>query len=192
MTRFPSFLPLLPILLVCSGLCATFAEAPRVLDLDGRPVDPFAEHEGRLTVLLFTRIDCPISNRYAPEVKRIHEAFAPRGVVFHLVYVDADETAQMIRDHIRDYGYSFTALRDPEHVLVRRAEATVTPEAAVFSADGRLVYRGRIDDWYAAFGKSRPAPTELNLRDALEAALAGRDVAVPRTKAIGCFIPDPR
>jgi len=185
-------LPVLLILLVCWGLSARSADPPRVLDLDGRSVDPFAEHEGRLTVLLFTRIDCPISNRYAPEVKRIYEAFAPRGVVFHLVYVDADETAQMIRAHIKDYGYPFTALRDPEHVLVRRAEATVTPEAAVFSAAGRLIYRGRIDDWYAAFGKSRPAPVELNLRDAQEAALAGRDIAVPRTKAIGCYIPDPR
>ena len=77
-------------------------------------------------------------------------------------------------------------------MLVRRAAATVTPEAAVFAADGRMVYRGRIDDWYVSFGKSRPAPVKRDLRDALEAALVGREITDSRTTAIGCYIPDPR
>src|SRR5258706_7607896 len=43
-------------------------------------------------VCLFTRTDCPISNSYAPEMRRIHEKFSPRGVAFYLVYPDPDES----------------------------------------------------------------------------------------------------
>ena len=37
-------------------------------------------------VLLFIRTDCPISNRYAPDLERLYERFAPQGVEFRLVY----------------------------------------------------------------------------------------------------------
>lgn len=163
--------------------------ALRLVDLEGRPANPLAGGEVPATVLLLMRTDCPISNRYAPEVKRLYAQFAPRGVTFWRVYPDADETAEQIRHHGEAYGYPFAALYDPEHALVERMAAVVTPEAAVFDAAGELVYSGRIDNWYEAFGHARPEPTERDLREALEAVLAGRPVARPRVEAIGCTIP---
>ena len=65
------------------------------------------------------------------------------------------------------------ALRDPAHALVKFTEATITPEAAVV-ADGRVVYRGRIDDRYVDLGVERPSPTQRDLADALTAVLAGK------------------
>jgi hypothetical protein len=73
---------------------------------------------------------------------------------------------------------------------VHAAQVKVTPEAAVFSADGRLVYHGRIDDWYADFGRARPTPTTHELYSAVEAAIAGKMVAVAAVPAVGCFLPD--
>lgn len=159
----------------------------RALDLDGRPVDPLAA-AAPATVLLFTATSCPIANRYAPEVRRLYEAFAPRGVAFWLVYPDRDTSPAAAREHARAYGYPFPAVRDPEHALVRASGATVTPEAAVF-ARGRLVYRGRIDDRFVDFGRERATPTRRDLHDALEAVLAGRAIATTATEAIGCSIP---
>jgi hypothetical protein len=48
-------------------------------DLTGNTVQPISE---QTSVFLFTRTDCPISNRYAPEVRRIHDRFAPKGTAF--------------------------------------------------------------------------------------------------------------
>ncbi|MEC8337167.1 MAG: redoxin, partial [Planctomycetota bacterium] len=74
--------------------------------------------------------------------------------------------------------------------LVQQMGVRVTPEAAVLDRSGRLVYRGRIDDRFVDFGKTRQAPTRNDLQIAIQEVLAGSAVQVPATKAIGCFIAD--
>lgn len=165
-----------------------------LLDLDGARRLPLRDLGPRASVFVFARTDCPISNRYAPEVRRLHERFASAGVTFWLVYPEPAETVEGIRRHLREFGYPFGALRDPEHGLVRMAGATVTPEAAVFvmgPSAPALVYRGRIDDRYLAFGNARPEPTTRDLERVLERIVAGRSTGRQTTRAIGCFISSP-
>jgi hypothetical protein len=159
-----------------------------LVDLDGHEVDPFAR-PARAHVFLFLRSDCPISNRYAPEIRRIEERFARDGVAFWLVYPDPAEAVETIRKNFDEYAYPDRPWRDPSRALVHRTGATVTPEAAVFDPALRLAYLGRIDDQYVDFGKARAAPTRRDLVQAIEAVLAGQPVPTPRTRAVGCFIP---
>ena len=143
-----------------------------------------------MTVLIFLSTDCPISNRYAPEIKRLHDEFTSRGVRFQLVYPNPLDSEVVISKHLEEYGYPQIARRDRDHTLVKMAGATVTPEAAVFDARQRLVYRGRIDDRFVELGRERPAATQSDLRNALTAFLAGRRVSPSATQAVGCFIAD--
>jgi peroxiredoxin len=163
---------------------------PQVLDLEGHPFSLFGEVGNQATVVVFTRSDCPISNRYAPVVRELYEQFHARGVEMYLVYVDPRVTPDAIRTHRAEYEYPCPALRDPEHALVAATGATVTPEAVVFDRQQRVTYRGRIDDQHAKLGSARPAATQHDLNDAIEATLAGREIAEPATKAVGCYIAD--
>ena len=178
--------------LLAQTLAQTPAQTPRPTDLEGHAVDPLQAPEARAVVLLFVRSDCPISNRYAPEIRRIHDRFAGRGVVFWLVYPDPQASVAEIRRHLAEYRYPGRALQDPGHVLVKLAHVAVTPEAAVFAPGRRLVYHGRIDDLYADFGRTRPAPTTHDLAAALEAILVSRPVPVAATRAVGCFLSERR
>jgi ribosomal protein L35AE/L33A len=177
-------------------LAAALLQTPdvRVQFLDGGPVtvDPFEAPDGvKAIVFLFTTTDCPISNRYAPEVRRLAATFAPQGVLFKLVYANPAEDATAIRAHMTDFAYAGAtqALRDPRHALVKYAGVTVTPEAAVY-AGGRIVYRGRIDNRFVDLGVERPAATRRDLAEALTAVLAGKPVTPSTTQAVGCFIAD--
>ncbi len=161
----------------------------RLLDLDGEPFDLWRK-TGAIKVVLFTRSDCPISNRCAPEVCRLCDAYQPRGVEFYLVYVDPREQPEAIRRHLLEYGYPCQGLRDPSHTLVAHCGATTTPEAVVFGQNRVMTYRGRVDDLYVDFGQARAKPTTHDLADAIESTLSGRIVANPRTRAIGCLIAD--
>jgi hypothetical protein len=157
--------------------------------LNGKPVDPVRASRGEIVVLLFVRTDCPVSNRYTPTIQHLSESFAGKAK-FWLVYPDKTETAQEIRTHDRDYHYSLSALRDPDHVLVKEAQATITPEAAVFTSTGQLLYHGRIDNWFADMTRARRAPTTHELADALKAAVQGKRPAVSTAQAVGCYISD--
>lgn len=157
--------------------------------LDGSPVDPFASAgDIEATVLLFVMTDCPISNRYAPEVRRLYEEFAGT-VRFWLVYVDAERPVDELREHHSSFGYPFGALRDVDRALVALAGASVTPEVAVFDPDRRLIYRGRIDDRYVSFGVARRAPRTRDLHDRLSRIAAGEHLAFSEARAVGCYIP---
>lgn len=161
---------------------------PLLTDLAGREVNPLEESGVHLKVFLFVRTDCPISNRYAPEIARLHAEYASSGVAFWLIYPDAADTASSIARHLADYRLPGKALRDPHHRFARKACAKVTPEAAIFGASGALLYHGRIDNRYVDFGQSRPTATRHDLKEALNLALAGKPVTTPFAPAVGCFI----
>jgi hypothetical protein len=163
-----------------------------VQSLAGAPVDALqVPASAKAIVFVFTSTDCPISNRYAPELRRLADTFASQGIVFRLIYPNPADEASAIHEHMTAYAYAgaFDAFRDPAHALVKFTGATVTPEAVVY-AKGRVVYRGRIDDRYVDLGLERPAPTVHDLADALTAVLAGRPVTHSTTQAVGCFIAD--
>ena len=159
--------------------------------LTGRQAQPLRNKKAKAIVFFFVQTSCPISNRYAPEIKRLYAKFAPAGVKFWLVYPDGDDSRGGIRRHLQDYGYKLNALRDVRQALVKAAGASVTPEAAVFvpSAQGpQLVYRGRIDDRFVAYGKTRPVPTSRDVEQMLTAIIAGQPVTATTTVALGCAI----
>ena len=173
------------------------AEEPRpvvptdvtVPGLDGTRIAPLAPGEDvAATVLLFVMTDCPISNRYAPEIRRLHDEFAGT-VRFWLVYVDGQRRAEELRKHHSSFGYPFGALRDVDGALVVLAGATVTPEVAVFDGERRLVYRGRIDDRFVSFGVVRRAPRVRDLHDRLSRIAVGETLAFSEARAVGCYIP---
>ena len=143
-----------------------------------------------MTVLIFVSVDCPVSNRYAPEIRRLYDQFTAQGVRFRLVYPNPTDSEAAIGQHLLAFGYPAIAERDRDHRLVGMAGATITPEAAVFDARQRLVYRGRIDDRFVELGRERPVATQHDLRNALTALLAGKPATPPQTQAIGCFIAD--
>ena len=143
-----------------------------------------------ITVLVFVSTDCPVSNRYAPEIKRLYDQFSPRGVRFRLVYPNPLDDESAMRTHRLAFGYPPIAERDPDHSLVRAVGATITPEAVIVDGTQRVVYRGRIDDRFVELSRERPAPTQHDLRNAITAVLAGTPVSPSHTQAVGCFIAD--
>jgi len=164
---------------------------PRTVALaDAATIRAFGNRKA--TVLFFIDTACPIANQYAPKITALAEEYATKDVASFRVYPGDYASAEDIAAHTRDYAYKLPATRDTDYALTREAEATVTPEAVVFDREGIVQYRGRIDNRYEELGKPRRQVTQEDLRDALEAVLAGKPVATPRTQAIGCYIEAPQ
>jgi hypothetical protein len=170
----------------CATACA-FAQTG--LDLDGHAVDPFAFAPAKVVVLVFVRRDCPVSGRYAPVIQQISREHE-RDTSFWLVYPDKTDSPDAIRKYLADYGYHLPALRDPSQALVKASHVRIMPEVAVFDRQHRLVYDGRIDNWYLDLTRSRPAPTTHELEDAILAVREDTPVAKREVRGVGCYISD--
>ena len=180
--------------LAAAGLAAAVSAAAgqtaSIVDLDGRPRDPFKPSD-RPTAIFFVATDCPISNAYAPEIQRICKTYATRGVSCLLVYENIDADAP-VKEHLREYRYAnIPVVIDRDRRVAKLADASITPQAVLIDREGKRRYHGRIDNWYVAFGKRRPEPTEHDLRDAIDAVLERRPVPRAETEALGCYIVDP-
>lgn len=186
--------------ILSGGLCLAAAgdgAAIQLRDVHGGIVRPFAP-AGAAGVIFFIQSDCPISNGYAPEIQRVCRDYAGRGVGCSLMYEDVDTGRtpalldEAVRSHLKEFRYEgLPATVDRARVVARHVKATITPQAVVVDRTGAVRYSGRIDNFYAALGKPRQQVTEHDLRDALDAVLAGRPVPRPRTEALGCHIVDP-
>jgi hypothetical protein len=183
-------LPLIFAFSANNSFAAVTPSGTRVVDLSGHAVEPLADAKAKAIVLVFTRIDCPISNRYAPVIHELYRRFGPRGVSFWLIFVGPHESLQEVRQHVEEYRYKTHVALDRRHLLVKVAGAHVTPEVAVFSPQAALLYHGRIDNWYVSVGEALPAPTHNDLELTLNAILAGRPLPEKATPAVGCYISD--
>ena len=170
-----------------AGATEKLAEA-MFTDVAGQPHRLPGRDECRALVLFFIAQDCPIANAYAPEIARICKEFTPRGASFRVVYAERELAAADAARHAREFAFPCPAILDRDLRLAARAGATMTPEAAVLSPEGVVLYLGRIDDLYADYGKKRAQPEHRDLREAIEAVLAGRGVPHARTPGLGCQI----
>lgn len=173
------------------GACTGNAAGPELAAADGTRHRPLDRAPGTVHVVVFLSHECPIANAYAPELRALAARWAGRPVRWFLVHVDPDLTAAAAAAHAASYDLPGTVLLDPHHDLVRALGATRTPEAFVL-ADRGVVYRGRIDDLWQGFGARAATASTHELRDAVDAVLAGRPVATTATDAVGCLLPEPR
>jgi hypothetical protein len=175
--------------LLLSALGLVLHPAIAVNDIDGVAREPLKVDKGHVEALFFVTNDCPVSNYYSHEIRRICDEYASRGVGCALVYTDPTLTDDQVRQHAKDYGHgAYPKIVDRSHQLVKATGAAITPTAVLIGPNESIAYRGRIDNFYAAIGKTRRVVTEHDLRDALDAVLAGHPVAKPETPPVGCYI----
>src|SRR5713226_7304400 len=119
------------VLLVCGVVFTSHAQTHGSTsygyDLAGRPVYQLGSSPMRGIVLFFLATDCPISNRYVPEIQRLEKEFAGKQVVFWLVYPNADETAAGVLRHQAGYGLKGAALVHPSSRLLASVRPTLPP-----------------------------------------------------------------
>jgi thiol-disulfide isomerase/thioredoxin len=138
---------------------------------------------GHITAVIFIATQCPVSNAYNERMKALYADYSPKGVQFVFLNANSTEPAAEVEQHRMAKGFPFPVYKDVNNVFADKVGAAVTPHAFVFDAQGALVYRGAIDN-----SRNPDQVTQHTLRDALDAVLAGRPVAVAEAKAFGCSI----
>lgn len=134
-------------------------------------------------ILIFVSTQCPVSNGYNERMEKLAQEMKARGVAVVGINANNGETPDAIKQHAAENKLSFTILKDAGNVVADKLGAAVTPEAFYLDAQSKLVYKGRIDN-----ARSGEAVTASELRDAVEATIAGKPVEKTEVRAFGCSI----
>jgi peroxiredoxin len=135
------------------------------------------------TVLLFIAVQCPVSNAYNERMEKLAADYKAKGIAVVGINSNVAEDAAAVKAHASEHKLSFPILKDPGNKIADRLGAAVTPEAYFLDANNKLIYHGRIDN-----SRNAAQVETSDLRNALDAALAGKAVEKTEAKAFGCSI----
>ncbi|MFZ4508528.1 MAG: redoxin family protein [Fimbriimonas sp.] len=141
----------------------------------------------KFTVVALTGVSCPLTMRYGPTLAALEDQYAKRGVQFVFVNPAGSETTQEMKAQVARLGLNGSYLNSPN--MAANLGAKTTTEAFLLNSNGKLLYRGAVDDQYS-IGANLPKPRNQYLVSALESALAGAPVKVAATWAPGCLLAD--
>jgi len=135
------------------------------------------------TVLIFISVQCPVSNAYNERMEKLAQDYKAKGINVIGINANVSEDAAAVKAHAAEHNLTFTILKDPVNKIADKLGASVTPEAYFLDANNKLLYHGRIDN------ARNPEQIETSdLRNALDAALAGKAIEKTEAKAFGCTI----
>ena len=159
-----------------------------LLGIDGRRYGRSSFAGCEALVLIFSSNRCPTAKAYGERMNALQRDFEPRGVQLVAINSNAphlypDESYARMVERAREDGYTFPYVADDGQRVARAYGATCTFHAFVLDRDGRLRYQGRFDN-----SRIPERVTHHDLRDALEAILAGRAVRLAETRPFGCSL----
>lgn len=134
-------------------------------------------------VVVLLHSECPICIKYTLTLQQLAQAnpnVSWLGVFTHW------EGLEQAQGFAQQYALPFPVAIDERRQVMRQLGANVTPEVFLLDAQGQVLYRGAIDNWFVELGKPRRVITERYLADALAAVMAGKTPQLARTPAIGC------
>jgi peroxiredoxin len=205
-TRFLIALSLAALLASSAGLYA--GKYNQVVDI-GAPLPQFSnlpaidgsklfsvDLKEDVVVLVFLANHCPWVKGMDGDLVKLVDQFKGRSVRVVGVAVNHREEDRLpaMKQHAAQFGYNFTYVYDESQDLGRKLGATHTPEYFIFNKQRKLVYMGAIHNSPAQMrtdgtvNYTRGTPTELYVKDAIEAALSGKPVTVAETAAQGCTV----
>lgn len=150
---------------------------------NGKMESVYGDRKQKATVVMFIATRCPVSNAYNERMRTLAQQYMPKGVRFVGINSNVIEPTQEVAEHAKQNGFPFPVLKDEGNKIADHFNAQFTPEIFVMDAKGVLRYHGRIDD------SQNPANiTSHDLRDTLDALLAGKNPPRAETKAFGCTI----
>ncbi len=164
------------------GIGATVADF-KLPDADGKQHSLASLKGERGTVLIFVATKCPVSNAYNARMVKLAEDYKAKGINVVGINSNVAEMSDEVKAHAAENKLAFLILKDKGNKIADQLGARVTPEVYFLDASNKLVYRGRIDN-----SRNGDAITASDLRDALDATLAGKPVAKTEVDAFGCSI----
>ena len=156
-------------------------------NVQGKPFHFSTLNESTASIFIFLAPECPISQQSTLTLRKLAEIYKTRMVQFYGIIPGNFYSVESVEAFQKKYLIPFMILMDTDLKLNKLFNATVTPEVFVVDKNYSMVYSGAIDNSYQNLGKKQMI-THHYLENAIASVINHTSLALPHTKAIGCFI----
>ena len=147
------------------------------------------QSQDSITVYYFLLEDCKICQYYTPLMNELNEKYNDDNLSFVGLFPNRYSNEETIAEFQEKYGIQFPLKREYFQTKTKDFGVKITPEVVIYNhATDAVLYKGRIDNAYAALGKRRRVVTAHELEDILVDLQEGKRDQYPNTDAVGCFI----
>ena len=161
----------------------------KLKNVDGKMVSLADSKKAKGYVVIFTCNHCPYAKAYEDRIIALHKKYAKKG--FPVIAINPndkdvapDDSFEKMQERAKEKKFPFVYLYDENQDIAKAYGATRTPHVFLLDKDRKVRYIGAIDD-----NSEEPANVkEKYLESAIDALLAGKDIAMKETKAVGCTI----
>ena len=139
--------------------------------------------------VFFSCNHCPYAKAVEGRLIDLEKDYRDRGFRFVVISVNdavsyPEDSFDSMKKRAAERGYAFPYLYNEDQTIARALGAVCTPDLYVFDKGRRLAYHGRLDD--SPMDPSKVKRREL--REAVDAILAGKTPATAQNPSIGCSI----
>ena len=156
--------------------------------VDGKTHSLNSFSDKKAVVVVFSCNHCPYVQAYEDRMVQIQKEYSPNGVT--LVAINSNDDTGYPEDsypnmikRAKERGFNFPYLRDDTQEIAKKYGAICTPHVFAFNQQRQLQYKGRIDD-----NRNPESVKTKDLRNALDAILAGHKPSVQETRPFGCSV----
>jgi thiol-disulfide isomerase/thioredoxin len=179
------------------------AQTPSTMQELGTPAPHFtlpdpsgAEHtmaefaDAKALLVMFICNHCPFVKLLAPALAEFAREYQPKGLAIVAIQPNdvanyPDDSPEKMAEEITQRGYTFPYLYDESQEVAKAYRASCTPDFFLYDGERRLAYRGQFDGARPGNGVD---VTGEDMRRAVDAVLAGREVPGDQSPSIGCNI----
>ncbi len=140
----------------------------------------------KATLVMFICNHCPFVKHVKDQLIALAKDYEDQGV--SCVAISSNDVANYPDDSpekMKEEGYPFPYLYDESQEVAKAYQAACTPDFYLFDGNLSLVYRGQLDD--SRPGNDIPV-TGKDIRNALDALLAGESPSEDQKPSVGCNI----
>jgi len=171
------------------GDIATDFKLPNV---DGKMVSLADYKDAKGYIVVFTCNTCPYAQAYENRIIELDKKYAKKGYPVVAIMpnnpkIKPGDNMEAMKSNAKEKGFTFPYLLDDGQKIYPQYGATKTPHIYLLqkTEKGNVVkYIGAIDDNY----QDANAVNTKYVEDAVDALLAGKEIKVTQTKALGCSI----
>jgi thiol-disulfide isomerase/thioredoxin len=164
------------------------AKDVKMKNVDGKELSIADVAGTKGTLVIFTCNHCPFVKAWETRIAELGNTYREKGI--GVIAINANDPTEYAEDSFEEMqsrakrrGIQYPYVVDSTSNVARAFDAKATPELFLYNAAGKLVYHGGVDD-----SKDASKVTQHYAKDALDALLAGKEIAIKETKALGCSI----